>query len=116
MSPIGGVGINLAIQDAVAAANILYAPLRAGTPSDADLARVQRRRTFPVRVTQAVQVFVQNHVIRGVLASTQPFTLPLPLRLLQWFPYLRRFPARAVGVGVRPEHVHTPEAAPPSPA
>jgi 2-polyprenyl-6-methoxyphenol hydroxylase-like FAD-dependent oxidoreductase len=116
MSPIGGVGINLAIQDAVATANILFEALRAGTPSDADLARVQRRRAFPTRVTQAVQVFVQNHVIRGVLASTRPFKLPLPLRLLQRFPYLRRFPARAVGVGVRPEHVHTPEAAPPSPA
>ena len=109
MSPIGGVGINLAIQDAVATANLLAAPLRAGTPADADLARVQRRRMLPIRLTQAMQVFVQNRVIRGVLGSTKPFSLPWPLRLLQRFPYLRRFPARAVGIGFRPEHVHTPE-------
>ncbi|HEX3466512.1 MAG TPA: FAD-dependent oxidoreductase [Candidatus Elarobacter sp.] len=112
MSPIGGVGINLAIQDAVATANLLWQPLRDGTPTDADLARVQRRRWFPMQVTQAAQVFVQNHVISGVLGSTKAFTMPWPLRLLQRFPYLRRFPARAVGVGVRPEHVHTPEVTP----
>jgi 2-polyprenyl-6-methoxyphenol hydroxylase-like FAD-dependent oxidoreductase len=116
MSPIGGVGINLAIQDAVAAANLLAAPLRAGTLTDADLARVQKRRMLPIRLTQAMQVFVQNRVIRGVLGSTKPFSLPWPLRLLQRFPYLRRFPARAVGVGFRPEHVHTPEAVSPSAA
>jgi 2-polyprenyl-6-methoxyphenol hydroxylase-like FAD-dependent oxidoreductase len=116
MSPIGGVGINLAIQDAVAAANILTAPLRGGAPTDADLARVQRRRMLPIRLTQAMQVFVQNRIIRGVLGSTKPFRLPWPLRLLQRFPYLRRIPARVVGVGFRPEHVHTPEASPPSAA
>jgi 2-polyprenyl-6-methoxyphenol hydroxylase-like FAD-dependent oxidoreductase len=116
MSPIGGVGINLAIQDAVAAANLLTAPLRAGTVDDDGLARVQRRRTLPIRLTQAMQVFVQNRVIRGVLGSTKPFKLPFALRLFVWFPYLRRLPARAVGVGFRPEHVHTPEATPPSAA
>ena len=114
MSPIGGVGINLAIQDAVAAANLLWQPLRDGTLSHADLARVQRRRWFPMQVTQAFQVFVQNNVIRGVLGSTKAFKPPWPLQLLRRFPFLQRFPARAVGVGVRPEHVHTPEAAPAS--
>jgi 2-polyprenyl-6-methoxyphenol hydroxylase-like FAD-dependent oxidoreductase len=116
MSPVGGVGINLAIQDAVAAANLLTAPLRAGTLTEGALAQVQRRRMLPIRLTQAMQVFVQNRVIRGVLGSTKPFKLPLVLRLLQWFPYLRRIPARVVGVGFRPEHVRTPEAVPPSPA
>ncbi len=116
MSPIGGVGINLAIQDAVSAANLLAAPLRDGTLVEADLERVQRRRMLPIRLTQAMQVFVQNRVIRGVLGSTKPFKLPFVLRLLQWFPFLRRLPARAVGVGFRPEHVRTPEAAPPSAA
>jgi 2-polyprenyl-6-methoxyphenol hydroxylase-like FAD-dependent oxidoreductase len=114
MSPIGGVGINLAIQDAVATANLLTAPLRGGTLTDGDLARVQHRRMLPIRLTQAMQVFVQNRVIRGVLGSTKPFKLPFVLRLLQWFPYLRRFPARAVGIGFRPEHVRTPEASAPS--
>jgi 2-polyprenyl-6-methoxyphenol hydroxylase-like FAD-dependent oxidoreductase len=114
MSPIGGVGINLAIQDAVATANRLTAPLRGGTLTDGDLARVQDRRMLPIRLTQAMQVFVQNRVIRGVLGSTKPFKLPFVLQLLQWFPYLRRFPARAVGIGFRPEHVRTPEASAPS--
>jgi len=94
----------------------LTAPLRGGAPTDADLARVQRRRMLPIRLTQAMQVFVQNRIIRGVLGSTKPFRLPWPLRLLQRFPYLRRIPARVVGVGFRPEHVHTPEASPPSAA
>lgn len=111
MSPIGGVGINLAIQDAVAAANILYAPLRAGSPDVRDLAAVQRRRMLPIRLTQAMQVFIQNRIIGRVLGSTRPTTVPWPLRLLQRFPVLRRIPARVVGVGFRPEHVRTPEAA-----
>jgi 2-polyprenyl-6-methoxyphenol hydroxylase-like FAD-dependent oxidoreductase len=104
MSPIGGVGINLAIQDAVAAANLLAAPLAAGTVTDDDLRRVQRRREWPTRATQRVQLFAQDHVIGRVLGNS-PRTLPWPLRLLGRFPVLRRVPARLVGVGVRPEHV-----------
>ena len=108
MSPIGGVGINLAIQDAVAAANLLAGVLLRGAPSEDDLRAVQRRRTWPVAVTQKVQVVIQNRIISRVLAGASTETLPLPLRLLQRFPYLRRFPARLVGMGVRPEHVRTP--------
>jgi 2-polyprenyl-6-methoxyphenol hydroxylase-like FAD-dependent oxidoreductase len=106
MSPIGGVGINLAIQDAVAAANILAAPLKRGGVTEADLQRVQRRREFPTRVTQGVQLFMQNRVIRNVLASgQQQVSLPLALRLLRRWRLLQRIPAYLVGIGVRPEHV-----------
>jgi 2-polyprenyl-6-methoxyphenol hydroxylase-like FAD-dependent oxidoreductase len=108
MSPIGGVGINLAIQDAVAAANILGPALRQGTPSDRDLGAVQRRRMFPTRATQRLQLIVQNNIIRRVLASTKPLTLPWFFKLFQRFPYLRRIPARLVGVGFRPEHIRLP--------
>ncbi|HEX3462839.1 MAG TPA: FAD-dependent oxidoreductase [Candidatus Elarobacter sp.] len=110
MSPIGGVGINLAIQDAVATANILAARLAARTVRIEDLHAVQKRRTFPVAVTQAGQVFVQERIFVRVLGSTRKFRAPWPLKLLNRFPFLRRFPARFVGVGVRPEHVRTPEA------
>ncbi len=109
MSPIGGVGINLAIQDAVAAANVLWEPLRRGRPSDDDLARVQKRREFPARVTQAIQVFLQKRVISRALAAKGELTPPLPIRLLARFPFLRRIPARLLGLGVRPEHVRAPE-------
>jgi 2-polyprenyl-6-methoxyphenol hydroxylase-like FAD-dependent oxidoreductase len=109
MSPVGGVGINLAIQDAVATANILAAKLNAGSVSDDDLAAVQRRREFPTRATQRLQVAIQNGVIRRVLASSQPLTLPWPLRLMQHWPLLRRIPARVIGMGFRPEHVRTPD-------
>jgi 2-polyprenyl-6-methoxyphenol hydroxylase-like FAD-dependent oxidoreductase len=105
MSPIGGVGINLAVQDAVAAANILAPVFLRGTPTQADLAAVQKRRTFPTRVTQWVQLQIQNRVMTRVLASTQRPTLPWPLKLLRAWPWLRRWPARFVGMGVRPEHV-----------
>jgi 2-polyprenyl-6-methoxyphenol hydroxylase-like FAD-dependent oxidoreductase len=105
MSPIGGVGINLAIQDAVATANILSSRLRVGTPSQQDLQAVQTRRTFPTVATQRVQVAVQNNVIRRVLGSTKSFGVPWPLKLLKLFPVLRRIPARIVGMGFRPEHV-----------
>ena len=107
MSPVGGVGINLAIQDAVAAANILAEKLASGSFSARDLEQVQRRREFPTRATQRLQVLVQNRVIRRVLSSSQPLTLPWPLRMLQRWPFLRRIPARAVGMGFRPEHVRT---------
>ncbi len=105
MSPVGGVGINLAIQDAVAAANILAGPLGARRAAAEDLRRVQRRREFPTRVTQSLQVAVQKRVIARALDATQPLKPPLLLRLLAKFPPLRRIPARLVGVGVRPEHV-----------
>ena len=109
MSPVGGVGINLAIQDAVAAANILPAKLSAGTLTDRDLAAVQRRRQFPTRVTQWLQILVQNNVISRVLGSAAPFAVPAPLRLMQRWPSLRRIPARVIGMGFRPEHVRTSE-------
>jgi 2-polyprenyl-6-methoxyphenol hydroxylase-like FAD-dependent oxidoreductase len=105
MSPIGGVGINLAVQDAVAAANLLAKPLLRGAVSSADLARVQRRRTLPTRATQAMQVAIQERVIRPVLQSDGPVRASPVLRALDRFPVLQRIPARLVGVGVRPEHV-----------
>jgi 2-polyprenyl-6-methoxyphenol hydroxylase-like FAD-dependent oxidoreductase len=110
MSPVGGVGINLAVQDAVAAANILAAPLRAGAVTPTDLRRVQQRRTFPTWATQRLQVLIQNRVISRALASRRQFSLPWPLRLLRRFPVLQRIPARAIGIGFRPEHVRTPDA------
>ncbi len=110
MSPIGGVGINLAVQDAVAAANILAQPLLRGTHTGDDLDRVQRRRMFPTRFTQRLQVVVQDRVINRVLSSDVSLSPPWPLKLIEWAPRLRRIPARVVGVGVRPEHVRTGEA------
>jgi 2-polyprenyl-6-methoxyphenol hydroxylase-like FAD-dependent oxidoreductase len=107
MSPIGGVGINLAIQDAVAASNILAAPLRESRLADADLAAVQARRLFPARATQAAQVFIQNRMIAPALASQGPIRAPWPVLLLDRFPLLRRLPARLIAMGVRPEHVQT---------
>jgi 2-polyprenyl-6-methoxyphenol hydroxylase-like FAD-dependent oxidoreductase len=108
MSPIGGVGINLAIQDAVAAANLLGPVLLRGTPADHDLRALQNRRMFPTRATQRLQLVVQNNIIRRVLTSTKPLTLPWFFRLFQRFPYLRRLPARVVGIGFRPEHIRLP--------
>jgi 2-polyprenyl-6-methoxyphenol hydroxylase-like FAD-dependent oxidoreductase len=109
MSPIGGVGINLAIQDAVAAANILARPLLDGEVSGQLLREVQRRREFPTRVTQGFQVFAHKHALDPALGNeTRLRRLPLPFKLLQRFPVLRRIPARMVGVGVRPEHIRTP--------
>jgi 2-polyprenyl-6-methoxyphenol hydroxylase-like FAD-dependent oxidoreductase len=105
MSPVGGVGINLAIQDAVAAANVLFKPLREGRYSIDQLRQVQRRREFPTRVTQWLQVAVQRRIIARVLGQTGPVKPPLAVRLLAKFPFLRRIPARIVGLGIRPEHV-----------
>ena len=106
MSPIGGVGINLAIQDAVAAANLLAGPLRDGAVTLNELRRVQRRREFPTRWTQLFQVFAQRRVLGPALHISAPLPrLPWPLRLLRAFPMLRRIPARLIGVGIRPEHV-----------
>ena len=110
MSPIGGVGINLAIQDAVAAANILVRPLARKRVRSGDLARVQKRRMFPTRVTQNIQLAIQTRVIARVLTtSAKRLPIPFPVRLLGWFPILRRIPARVVGLGIRPEHVRTPD-------
>ena len=109
MSPIGGVGVNLAVQDAVAAANRLAAPLRAGAVSDDDLRAIQARRTFPVRFTQALQLTMQKRIIGRVLASTKRPKPPLLFKLFEVFPVLQRIPGRLLAVGVRPEHVRTPE-------
>jgi 2-polyprenyl-6-methoxyphenol hydroxylase-like FAD-dependent oxidoreductase len=111
MSPVGGVGINLAIQDAVAAANILAPRFKQGTASEDDLRAVQRRREFPTRATQAMQVFIQNRAISRVLKRTGKLSAPLPLRLIRLMPFLTRIPARLIGLGIRPEHVRTPAAA-----
>jgi 2-polyprenyl-6-methoxyphenol hydroxylase-like FAD-dependent oxidoreductase len=107
MSPVGGVGINLAVQDAVAAANILAPRFASGGVAEEDLAAVQRRRELPTRMTQRMQLFMQERVIGRVLAGSGPSRLPWPVRLMQRFPVLRRIPARLVGMGFRPEHVRS---------
>jgi 2-polyprenyl-6-methoxyphenol hydroxylase-like FAD-dependent oxidoreductase len=105
MSPVGGVGINLAIQDAVAAANLLARPLRGGFLARGHLHQVQQRRLWPTRVTQRAQVVIQRRIIDRVLKTEQPLRPPAPLRLMQRWPVLRRIPGRLIGMGVRPEHV-----------
>jgi 2-polyprenyl-6-methoxyphenol hydroxylase-like FAD-dependent oxidoreductase len=107
MSPVGGVGINLAVQDAVAAANILAAPLKAGAVSERDLHAIEQRRTLPVRFTQWLQLTIQKRLIGRVLASRETPRLPLIFRLVGRFPVLRRIPARLIGIGIRPEHIRT---------
>jgi 2-polyprenyl-6-methoxyphenol hydroxylase-like FAD-dependent oxidoreductase len=108
MSPIGGVGINLAIQDAVAAANILARPLLEGAVGEGELRAIQRRRAFPTRATQAMQLFVQNRVISRVLAGRRRIRAPLALRLFSRWRFWRRLTARVVGLGFRPEHIRIP--------
>jgi 2-polyprenyl-6-methoxyphenol hydroxylase-like FAD-dependent oxidoreductase len=110
MSPVGGVGINLAVQDAVAAANRLVAPLKAGTVSDDDLRAIEARRTFPVRFTQRLQLIMQNQIISRALTTTQRPKPPFMFKLFDRIPLLRRIPGRLLAVGVRPEHIHTPAA------
>jgi 2-polyprenyl-6-methoxyphenol hydroxylase-like FAD-dependent oxidoreductase len=110
ISPIGGVGINLAVQDAVAAANILAPRFLQGAVSEQDLEVVQRHREFPTRATQRLQVILQNRVIGRVLKGRGKLS-PLALRLLGSLPLLRRIPARLIGLGLRPEHVKTPAVA-----
>ena len=112
MSPIGGVGINLAIQDAVAAANILAEPLRARSTTVDHLQAVQRRRELPTRLTQRMQVLAQNRIIRRVLGKRERISPPWVVRLFNRYPVLRRIPARLIGMGVRPEHVRTAERKP----
>jgi 2-polyprenyl-6-methoxyphenol hydroxylase-like FAD-dependent oxidoreductase len=117
MSPVGGVGINLAIQDAVAAANLLAAKLRGGGAlSEDDLDAVRRRRLWPTKATQAMQVAIQDNVLVRVMKSRpgQPFEVPLPMRVLTALPPLQRLFARLLGMGVRPEHVRSPVAEPAS--
>ena len=106
MSPAGGVGINLALQDAVATANLLAAKLKAGTVSLADLEQVQARREWPVRVIQRMQVFIHRRITGRSSGSGDK--LPFIGRLFRWFPVLRRLPARFIGLGPRPEHIHSP--------
>ncbi len=111
MSPVGGVGINLAIQDAVAAANILAEPLLQRAVTDEQLAQVQKRREFPTRMTQRLQVIAHHRILMPAL-SNQIRQIPWAVRLFQQFPRLRRIPARLIGLGFRPEHVRTPEKQP----
>jgi 2-polyprenyl-6-methoxyphenol hydroxylase-like FAD-dependent oxidoreductase len=111
MSPVGGVGVNLAVQDAVATANLLAAKLLKGCPPEDELDAVRQRREFPVRATQAMQTLVQNRLISVALKpGDQPFKPPLLVRLVDAVPWLQGLTARLLAVGVRPEHVHSPEA------
>jgi len=115
MSPIGGVGINLAVQDAVAVANLLTAPLSEGRLTEEDLAAVERRRLFPVKVIQGAQIAIQNRIIAPTLGAEAPVKPPLALRLAVRSALVRRLLARIVGLGVRPEHIRTAAAVPPPP-
>jgi 2-polyprenyl-6-methoxyphenol hydroxylase-like FAD-dependent oxidoreductase len=110
MSPVGGVGINIAVQDAVAAANRLAAPLKAGGITTDDLQAIQRRRMFAVRLTQWLQLTIQKRLISRILRSQERPKPPLVFKLLGAIPLLQRVPALLIGVGIRPEHVHTPDA------
>jgi 2-polyprenyl-6-methoxyphenol hydroxylase-like FAD-dependent oxidoreductase len=111
MSPVGGVGINVAIQDAVAAANLLWAPLRRGRLSTRDLAAVQREREFSVRLIQALQTMIQRWLLEPVLESTKPPAVPVAARVLARLPVVRDLPARLMAFGVRRPHVRSPLAA-----
>jgi 2-polyprenyl-6-methoxyphenol hydroxylase-like FAD-dependent oxidoreductase len=110
MSPIGGVGINIAVQDAVAAANCLAVPLKSGTTTGGHLQAVQARRDFPARMTQKIQLTMQNRIIGPALQSTRAPKPPLLFKLFDAFPILRRIPARLLALGIQPEHVQTPDA------
>jgi 2-polyprenyl-6-methoxyphenol hydroxylase-like FAD-dependent oxidoreductase len=109
MSPVGGVGVNLAVQDAVATANLLAAKLVSGCPSEDELDAVRRRREFPMRMTQAMQVMVQNNIISAALKpGNQPLAVPVFARVVNAVPWLQGITARFLALGVRPEHVHSP--------
>ncbi len=107
MSPVGGVGINLAIQDAVAAANALVPAFMAGSDMAAVLQGIQQRREWPARVTQRFQIFIQDRILANVLSREAGNQVPAPLRVLQALPVLQRIPARVIGMGIRPEHIAT---------
>jgi 2-polyprenyl-6-methoxyphenol hydroxylase-like FAD-dependent oxidoreductase len=111
MSPAGGVGINLAIQDAVATANLLAEKLQRGPVHVGDLRKVQARREWPTRLIQGMQVFIHRRIVTGRASGEERTSIPFVLRLLKWFPILRQIPARFIGMGPRPEHVHSPTAA-----
>jgi 2-polyprenyl-6-methoxyphenol hydroxylase-like FAD-dependent oxidoreductase len=110
MSPAGGVGINLALQDAVATANLLAAKLKERPVTLAELEEVQQRREWPTRLIQAIQVVIHRYIT--VPSSRSSDSLPFVVRLLQWFPRLRGIPARFIGLGPRPEHVGSPGSVP----
>jgi 2-polyprenyl-6-methoxyphenol hydroxylase-like FAD-dependent oxidoreductase len=110
MSPAGGVGINLAIQDAVATANLLAEKLRSGPVRVNDLQKVQARREWPTRLIQGMQIFIHRRVVTGRTSDEKKTSLPFVLRLLKRFPILRQLPARFIGMGPRPEHFHSPTA------
>src|SRR6201987_6085353 len=109
MSPIGGVGINIAVQDAVAAANRLAAPLKAGTTTNGHLQAIQARRDFPARMTQKIQLTMQNRIIGPALQSTREPKPPLLFKLFDAFPRLRGIPGRLLALGIQTEHVQTPD-------
>jgi 2-polyprenyl-6-methoxyphenol hydroxylase-like FAD-dependent oxidoreductase len=111
MSPAGGVGINLAIQDAVATANLLAEKLQRGPVHIGDLRTVQARREWPTRLIQGMQIFIHRRVVTGRVSGEKKTSLPLVFRLLKWFPILRQLPARFIGLGPRPEHIRSPSAA-----
>jgi 2-polyprenyl-6-methoxyphenol hydroxylase-like FAD-dependent oxidoreductase len=110
MSPAGGVGINLALQDAVATANLLAGKLKSGPVSLADLEEIQKRREWPTRLIQMMQVFVHRYVVTGRESKSGSDSIPLIVKLLTCFPSLRRLPARFIGIGPRPEHIRSPSA------
>jgi 2-polyprenyl-6-methoxyphenol hydroxylase-like FAD-dependent oxidoreductase len=108
MSPVAGVGINLAVQDAVEAANVLWEPLRQGRVTSADLARVQRRRALPARLVQAAQALLQRFFIQSVLAANRPPRMPWLVRMLLQAPVIRDVPPRLLAFGVGRPHVRVP--------
>jgi len=110
MSPAGGVGINLAIQDAVATANLLAEKLRQGPVNIGDLRKVQERREWPTRLIQGMQIFIHRRIVTGRASGEETTSIPFVLRLLKWFPILRQIPARFIGMGPRPEHFRSPTA------
>jgi 2-polyprenyl-6-methoxyphenol hydroxylase-like FAD-dependent oxidoreductase len=110
MSPAGGVGINLAIQDAVATANLLAEKLQRGPVQLDDLRKVQARREWPTCLIQGMQIFIHRRVVTGRMSGKKQESLPFVARLLEWFPILRQIPARFIGMGPRPEHFHSPTA------
>jgi 2-polyprenyl-6-methoxyphenol hydroxylase-like FAD-dependent oxidoreductase len=113
MSPVGGVGVNLAVQDAVATANLLAATLAGGCPPENELDAVRLRREFPVRMTQTMQVVVQNNIIGAAFRpGDRPLKPPLFARIINAVPWLQGITARLIGIGIRPEHVHSPEVFP----
>lgn len=110
MSPVGGVGVNLAVADAVAAANLLWRPLANGEVAERQLARVQKRRAWPTWVIQSAQVFAQNNLIAPTLAADAPFRAPWIMRNLQAIPFVRDIPPKLFAMGWRPEHIRSPDA------